>query len=92
MKVWYFHGQYKINILGTNKISDNIFYLRHVSKVAVHFQKKNKIFIYSFKYPNDEGGKLLKNETAEPYLQAWQISIMERFCKNTTSISFIIDV
>ena len=63
-----------------------------MSKVAVHFQKKNKMFIYSFKYPNDEGGKLLKNEAAEPYLEACQISIMERFCKNTSSISYIIDV
>ena len=37
-----------------------IFDLRHVSKVAVHFQKKNKMFVYSFKYPNKESGKILK--------------------------------
>ena len=43
-----------------------------MSKVAVHFQKKNKMSIYSFKYPNQE---YYKNEAAEPYL-----SIMERFC------------
>ena len=48
MKIWYFHGQYKANGLGTNKISHNIFDLRHVSKVAAHFQKKNKMLIYSF--------------------------------------------
>ena len=53
MKIWYFHGHYKASGLGTNKIS-NIFDLRHVSKEASHYQKKNKIFIYLFKYPNEE--------------------------------------
>ena len=33
MKIWYFHGQYKANGLGTNGIS-YIFYLNHFSKVA----------------------------------------------------------
>ena len=37
MKIWYFHGQYKANGLGTSKISYNIFDLRYVSKVAAHF-------------------------------------------------------
>ena len=60
-----------------------IFDLRHVSKIAVHFQKKNKMFVYSFKYPNKESGKILKNVVAEPYLAPCQISMMERFCENT---------
>ena len=52
-----------------------------MSKVAAHFQKKNKMFIYSFKYPNEESGKIFKkNKAAEPYLKPCQISIMERFC------------
>ena len=37
MKTWYFHGQCKASGLGTNKISYNIFDLRHVSKVAARF-------------------------------------------------------
>ena len=53
MKIWYFHGQYKVSGLGTNKIC-YIFDLCHMSKVAAHFQKKNKMFIYLFKYPNEE--------------------------------------
>ena len=80
MKIWTFHGQYKASGLGINKISYNIFDLRHVSKVAAHFRKENKMFIYSFKYPNEESGKLLKNEAAEPYLEPCQISIMDHFC------------
>ena len=60
MKIWYF--------LGKNKIS-YIFDLRHVSKAAERFQKENKIFIYSFKYPNEESGKILKREVAEPHLE-----------------------
>ena len=37
MKIRYFRGEYKANSLGTN-----IFYfdLSHMSKVAVHFEKK----------------------------------------------------
>ena len=50
------------------------------------------MFIYSLKYPNKESGKLLKNEAAEQYLEPCQISIIGRFCKNTTAKSFIIDV
>ena len=42
MEIWYFHGQYKADGLRTNKISYNIFDLRHVSKVASHFPKKTK--------------------------------------------------
>ena len=49
MKIWYFHDQYKANSLETNKISYNTFDLHHMSKVAAHFQKKNKMFIYSLK-------------------------------------------
>ena len=62
MKIWYFHGQYKANGWGTNKISYNIFDLRHVSRVAAHFQKKNKILIYLFKCPNKESGKMFKKK------------------------------
>ena len=40
-----------------------------MNKVAAHFQKKSKMFIYSFKYPNKESGKISKNEAAEPYLE-----------------------
>ena len=39
------HGQYKADGLGTNKISYKISNLRHVSKVAAHFQNNNKMFI-----------------------------------------------
>ena len=35
---------------------------------------------------------MLKNEAAKPYLEPCQISMMERFCENTTAKSFIIDV
>ena len=92
IKIWYFHGQYKAKGLGTNKLSYNIFDLRHVSKVAIHFEKKNKMFIYLFKYPNKESGKILKNEATELYLEPCQIFMMECFCENTTAKSFIIDV
>ena len=85
MKIWYFHGQYKANTLGTNEKSYNIFDLRHMSKVAAHFQKKNKMLIYSFKQPNKESGKVLKNEAAEPYSESCQISMMEPFYENTTA-------
>ena len=70
--------QYRASGLGTNIISYKIFDLRHLSKVAAHFQKKNRMFIYSFKYPNEEN---FKNKAVEPYLKKpCQISIMERFC------------
>ena len=69
MKIWYFHGQYKASGLGNNETSYNFFNLRHVSKVAAHFQKKNKMFIHLFKYPNEESGKIFKNEAAQPYLE-----------------------
>ena len=36
--------------------------------------------------------KIFKNEAAEPYLEPCQISVMWRFCKNTTAKSFIIDI
>ena len=80
MKIRYFHGQHKTSGLGTNKIFYNIFYLRHVSRVAAPFQKKSKMFIYSFKYPNEESGKLLNSEAAELYLEHSLMFIMERFC------------
>ena len=92
MKIWYLHGQYIINGLVTNEISYKNFDLHHMSKLAADFQKKNKMFIYSLKYPNEESGKILKNEAAEPHLEPGQISMMERFCENTTAKSFIIDV
>ena len=75
MNIWYIHGQYKASGLETSKISCNIFYLHHMGKVAAHFQKKIKIFKYSFKYPNEESGKILKNEAAEPYLEPCIIDI-----------------
>ena len=56
-----------------------------MSKVAAHFQKKNKMLIYSFKQPNKESGKVLKNEAAEPYSESCQISMMEPFYENTTA-------
>ena len=92
MRIWYFHGQYITNCLRSNDISYNIFDLRHMSKLAADFQKQNKMFIYSLNYPNKESGKILKNETAQPYLETSQISMMERFCENTTAKSLIIDV
>ena len=82
----------KQNGLGTNKISYNIFDLRHVSKVAAHFEKKSKIFMYLFKKPNKESGKIFKNEAAELYLKPCQISMMENLCENTTVKSFMITV
>ena len=47
MKIWYFHGQYITNGSGNNEISYNIFDLRHMSKLAAKFEKKNKI-VYIF--------------------------------------------
>ena len=47
MKIWYFHGQYITNGSGNNEISYNIFDLRHMSKLAANFEKKNKI-VYIF--------------------------------------------
>ena len=85
MKIWYFHGQYKANGSGINELPENIFDLSHVSKVAAHFQKKNKMSLYLFKYPNKESGKRLKNEAAETYLEPCQISMMECFYENTNS-------
>ena len=49
MKIWHLLGKYKVNSLGTNEISYNIFDLHQMSEVAAHFQKRNKMFIYSFK-------------------------------------------
>ena len=45
MKIWYFHGQYKANVLGTNEIS-YIFNLCRMSKVAAHFQRKKNVHIF----------------------------------------------
>ena len=39
----------KQTVWETDEISYNIFDLCHMSKVAARFQKKNKMFIYSFK-------------------------------------------
>ena len=89
MKIWYFHGQYITNGLGTNEMLYNTFDLRHMSNLAAEFQKKNKTFIYALKYPNKESRKVFKNEAAKPYLKPCQISMTERFCKNATVINFI---
>ena len=65
MKIWFFPGQWfgKVYDLGTIEISYNIFDLRHMSKVVAHFQKKNKMFIYSFKYTDKESGKIFKKQS-----------------------------
>ena len=39
IKIWYFHGQYETNALGTNEIT-YILDLHNMSEVAAHFQKK----------------------------------------------------
>ena len=69
MKIWYSHGQNNANGLRTNKISYKIFDLRHLSKVAPHFQNKNKMFIYSFKYSNEESGKIFKKRGCRAVLR-----------------------
>ena len=56
IKIWYLFGLYKASGLGTNKIC-YIFYLRHVSSVAAHFQKKNNMFIYVTNKESQESGK-----------------------------------
>ena len=45
MKIWYFHGQYKTNVLGTNEIS-YIFDSWRMSKVGAHFQRKKNVHIF----------------------------------------------
>ena len=89
MKIWYFHGQYITNGLGTNEMLYNTFDLRHMSNLAAEFQKKNKTFIYSLKYPNKESRKIFKNEAAQPYLKPCQISMTERFYENAMVKNFI---
>ena len=37
-----------------------------MSKVAAHFQKKNKTFIYLFRYSDKDRGKIIKNQVEEP--------------------------
>ena len=39
----------------------------------------------SFKYPNEESGKIFKTQAAEPYTEPCQIYLMEHFCENTTT-------
>ena len=75
MKIWYLH------------ISYNIFNLRHVSKVPAQCQKKNKMFIYSFKYPNEE---IFKKQGCRAVFRA--LSKIGHFCENATAKTFIIDV
>ena len=55
-------------------------------------EQSSKIFIYSFKYPKKERGKILKNEAAEPHLEPCRISMMKSFFENTTAKSFTIAV
>ena len=45
MKIRYFHGQYKTNVLGTNEIS-YIFDSWRMSKVGAHFQRKKNVHIF----------------------------------------------
>ena len=77
--------------MGINEILYNIYDLRHMSKLAADFQKKDKN-IYLLKYQSKKSGKIFKNEAAEPYLEPCQISKMEGFCKNAMAKSFIIDL
>ena len=104
IKTWYFHDQYKTNGLGTNEIS-YIFDLRHMSIlsvenlrhmsytfIAAYFHWKTQCSYIRSSIQGKRLKKILKNEAAEPYLEPCQISMMERFCENTTAKSFIIDV
>ena len=52
-----------------------------MSKVAAHFHKKSNMFMYSFKQPSKEKGKIFKKDAVEPHLEPNQISMMKRFCK-----------
>ena len=85
IKNWYFHGQYKADGLGTNKISYNISNLRHVSKVNAHFQNNNKMFISLIQVSKRRKWKNIKNYAAEPYTEPYHISMMKHFCENTTA-------
>ena len=80
-----------MHTMGINEILYNIYDLRHMSKLAADFQKKDKN-IYLLKYQSKKSGKIFKNEAAEPYLEPCQISKMEGFCKNAMAKSFIIDL
>ena len=55
--------------------------VREQSSWTLTEEKQNSV--YSFKNPNKESVKILKNEAAEQYLEPCQISMMECFCKNT---------
>ena len=68
------------------------FWFTSMRKLAADFQKKNKMFKYSLKYPDKENGKIFKNVAAEPYLKPCQISMMEHFLEFTTAKIFIIYV
>ena len=75
IEIWYFHGQYEANDSGTNEISLNFFDLRHVSKVAALSQKKNKMFVYSFKYPIKESKTNIKTRGCRAMFTAMFIDV-----------------
>ena len=58
-----------------------------MSKVPAQCQKKNKMFIYSFKYPNEE---IFKKQGYRAVFRA--LSKIGHFCENATAKTFIIDV
>ena len=47
MKIWYFYCQYKASDMGTNRLSYNIFDLRHVSKSSyIVAEEKQNVHIF----------------------------------------------
>ena len=66
----------------------NIFDSRHMSNFAADFQKEKRN-VYRNSQVSKQRKKNIKNEAAQPYLESCKISMMERFCENTTIKSFI---
>ena len=66
----------------------NIFDSRHMSNFAADFQKEKRN-VYRNSQVSKQRKKNIKNGAAQPYLESCQISMMERFCENTTIKSFI---
>ena len=63
-----------------------------MSKVTAHVQKKNKTFMYSFRFPNKESGKIKKRGCRALYLGPCKISMIGRLCENTTVKGYIRNV
>ena len=89
MKIWYFHGQYITNGLGSNE-NCIIFLITSHEQISCRLPEEKQKYLYICVCK--ESGKIFENEAAEPYLEPCQISVMERFCENTTAKSFIIDL